>query len=84
MMTGEVDYRGTILENGRSSFHALQRLFLIIFLLLVTVAIMNLLTGLAVGDTKDVMERSKQTKRLYKVQPGPRPGFYDYGLHNLK
>lgn len=67
MMTGEVDFRGTFLASGTSSFHALQRLFLIVFLLLVTIAIMNLLTGLAVGDTNEIMERSRETKRLHKV-----------------
>lgn len=67
MMTGEMDYRGTFLGNDRNSFHALQKLILIAFLVLVTIAIMNLLTGLAVDDTNEIMKRSKQEERLYKV-----------------
>ena len=68
MMVGEVDYKGIFLENGESDFYALQRSLLILFLILITVAIMNLLTGLAVGDTNEIMEKSKSEKRIYKVK----------------
>ena len=68
MMVGEVDYKGIFLENGESDFYALQRSLLILFLILITVAIMNLLTGLAVGDTNEIMKKSKFEKRIYKVK----------------
>ena len=68
MMVGEVDYKEIFLDNGESDFYALQRSLLILFLILITVAIMNLLTGLAVGDTNEIMEKSKSEKRIYKVK----------------
>lgn len=67
MMTGEMDYREIFLGNDANSIHALQKLILIAFLVLVTISIMNLLTGLAVDDTNEIMKRSKQEERLYKV-----------------
>ena len=67
MMTGEMDYRDTFLGDSVAILSAVQKLFFIVFLLVITVAIMNLLTGLAVGDTNEIMKRSKQEKRLYKV-----------------
>ena len=68
MMVGKVDYKEIFLENGESDFYALQRSLLILFLILITVAIMNLLTGLAVGDTNEIMKKSKSEKRIYKVK----------------
>ena len=68
MMVGEVDYKEVFLDNSESDFYAFQRLLLILFLILNTVAIMNLLTGLAVGDTNEIMKKSKSEKRLYKVK----------------
>lgn len=67
MMTGEMDFRTTFLGNGTSAFTILQKLFLMLFLLLITIAIMNLFTGLAVGDTAEIMKRANQERRLYKV-----------------
>ena len=67
MMTGEMDYRDSFLGDSAAILSVLQRLFFIVFLLVITVAIMNLLTGLAVDDTKEIMKRSKQEKRLDKV-----------------
>jgi ABC-type antimicrobial peptide transport system permease subunit len=67
MMTGEMDFRDTFLGNGTSAFTILQKLFLMLFLLLITIAIMNLFTGLAVGDTAEIMKRANQERRLYKV-----------------
>jgi Ca2+/Na+ antiporter len=65
MMTGELDYRDTFLVNG--TLHFLQKIFLVFFILVMSIAIMNLLTGLAVGDTNEIMNRSKEEKRIYKV-----------------
>lgn len=66
MMTGDLDYRGTFLANG-SRLHVLRKIFLVLFILMVSIAIMNLLTGLAVGDTNEIMNRSKEKKRIDKV-----------------
>ena len=66
MMTGEMDYRDSFLGDN-ATLSALQRLFFFLFLVVITVAIMNLLTGLAVGDINEIMKRSKQEKRLYTV-----------------
>ena len=68
MMSGEIDFRDTFLGSTPSAFHGLQRLFLFVFLLLVGIAIMNLLTGLAVDDTNEIMERSKEERRLIEVR----------------
>ena len=65
MMTGDLDYRGTFLDNR--PLHVLEKIFLVLFILMVSIAIMNLLTGLAVGDTSEIMNRSKEEKRIYKV-----------------
>jgi hypothetical protein len=69
MMTGEVDFRDTFLEfAANDGFHFLQRLLLVVFLILVTIGITNLLTGLAVGDTADIMKRSTEENVLRKVR----------------
>ena len=65
MMTGELDYRDNFLPGG--PLHALQKILLVLFILVVSIAIMNLLTGLAVDDTNEIMNRSKEEKRIYKV-----------------
>ena len=64
MTSGEIDYRDIFLAND---VHAIQKFILIAFLILFTISIMNLLTGLAVGDTNDLIKRSKEEERLYKV-----------------
>ncbi|CAB4025918.1 transient receptor potential channel pyrexia-like, partial [Paramuricea clavata] len=67
MMTGEVDFRDTFLEYTASAgFHFLQRLTLVVFLILVTIGLTNLLTGLAVGDTAEIMKRSREENLLRK------------------
>jgi transient receptor potential cation channel subfamily A protein 1 len=69
MMTGEVDYRDTFLGNTSSvGLHYVQKWFLVIFLILVTIGLTNLLTGLAVGDTAEIMKRARQEKLLHKVR----------------
>ncbi|XP_028391726.1 transient receptor potential cation channel subfamily A member 1 homolog isoform X2 [Dendronephthya gigantea] len=64
MMTGELDYRDIFLQSG--PFHVLQKIVLVLFILTITVTVMNLLTGLAVGDINDIMARSKEEKRISK------------------
>jgi hypothetical protein len=65
MMTGELDYRDTFLVNG--TLHVLQKILLVFFILVMSISVMNLLTGLAVGDTNEIMNRSKEERRIYKV-----------------
>ena len=65
MMTGELDYRDIFLPSG--TFHVLQKILLVLFILVISITVMNLLTGLAVGDINDMMARSKEEKRISKV-----------------
>ena len=65
MMTGEIDYRDTFLASG--PLHVLQKIFLVFFILMISITVMNLLTGLAVDDTNEIMKRSKEEKRMNKV-----------------
>ena len=67
MMVGEIDYRSVFLGDNISRHIVLTRLFLFCFLIIITIVIMNLLVGLAVGDTDDTMKRSKAEKRFCKV-----------------
>ncbi|CAB3988863.1 transient receptor potential cation channel subfamily A member 1-like [Paramuricea clavata] len=66
MMTGELDYRDTFLASG--PLHFLQKILLVLFILMISITIMNLLTGLAVGDANEIMERSKEEKRIHKAK----------------
>ena len=67
-MTGEVDFRDTFLGHTPiAGLHSLQKLFLVIFLILVTIGLTNLLTGLAVGDTAEIIKRAREEKLLHKV-----------------
>lgn len=69
MMTGEVGFRDTFLGNTPiAGLHSLQKLFLVIFLIMVTIGLTNLLTGLAVGDTAEIMKRAREEKLLHKVR----------------
>ena len=65
MMTGELDYRDTFLAS--EPLHILQKILLVLFILMISIAIMNLLTDLAVDDTNEIMKRAKEEKRIYKV-----------------
>ena len=65
MMNGELDYRDTFLASG--PLHVLQKLFLVFFILMISISLMNLLTGLAVENASEIMQRSKEEKRINKV-----------------
>lgn len=67
MVTGEIDYRNVFLRVDKSPFHLLQRIFLILILMVGGIVLMNLLVGLAVGDTDSIMKRSQAEKRLHQV-----------------
>ena len=67
MMVGEIDYRNVFLGDNTIRYIVLTRLFLFCFLIIITIVIVNLLVGLAVGDTTDIMKRSKAEKRFFKV-----------------
>ena len=66
MMSGEIDYREVFLDS-QSSVYILQCVFLVLFFLLMAIVVMNVFVGLAVGDTDEMMKRSKAAKRLHKV-----------------
>ncbi|XP_028392143.1 transient receptor potential cation channel subfamily A member 1-like isoform X2 [Dendronephthya gigantea] len=66
MMTGELDYRDTFLASG--SLHALQKIFLVLFILMISIAIMNLFTGVAVGDVNEMLMKSKERRRMNKAK----------------
>ncbi|XP_028392138.1 transient receptor potential cation channel subfamily A member 1-like [Dendronephthya gigantea] len=66
MMTGELDYSDTFLANG--SLHAVQKIFLVLFILMISIAIMNLFTGVAVGDVKEMLMKSKERRRINKAK----------------
>ena len=67
MMVGEVDYRDTFLEKTGQNF-ALMLFFVVLFLALMSILLMNLLTGLAVGDIGVIMRRSLAEKRIQRVR----------------
>ena len=66
MMSGEIDYRDVFLDS-QSSVYVLQSAFLVLFFLLMVIVVMNVFVGLAVGDTDEMMKRSKAKKRLHQV-----------------
>ena len=68
MMVGEVDYRDTFIdEQNRPKNFALIIVFVVISLIVMTILLMNLLTGLAVGDTGEILKRSMAEKRIQQV-----------------
>ena len=66
MMSGEIDYREAFLDS-QSSVYILQCVFLVLFFLVMGIVVMNVFVGLAVGDTDEMMKRSKDEKRLHEV-----------------
>ena len=67
MMVGEIDYRDMFLRKKNSPYIVLQRIFLFCFLIIITIVIMTLLIGLAVGDTDETMKRAKAERYYAKV-----------------
>ena len=67
MVVGELEYRSVFLEAKRSPFHLLQKIFLVLIVMVGGIVLMNLLVGLAVGDTDSIMKRSQAEKRLHQV-----------------
>ncbi|XP_028392041.1 transient receptor potential cation channel subfamily A member 1-like [Dendronephthya gigantea] len=66
MMTGELDYRDTFLASG--PLHVMQKILLLLFILMISIAIMNLFTGLAVGDANEILSQSKEKRRIDKAR----------------
>jgi Na+-transporting methylmalonyl-CoA/oxaloacetate decarboxylase gamma subunit len=66
MMGGEIDYREVFLEN-KSSVYIMQCVFLVLFFLVMSIVVMNVFVGLAVGDTDEMMNKSKAENRRCKV-----------------
>jgi len=50
MMAGEIEYENFVYENGESLFGASGHFMVMIFVVLVSIILMNLLVGLAVSD----------------------------------
>ncbi len=50
MMAGEIEYENFIYENGGSLFPVTGHVMIMIFVVLVSIVLMNLLVGLAVSD----------------------------------
>lgn len=67
MMTGEIGFRETFLEEKGSPFFELRLIILVLFVLIILIVVMNLFTGLAVGDTSDVLSNSEKEKVWLQV-----------------
>ncbi|XP_028391903.1 transient receptor potential cation channel subfamily A member 1-like [Dendronephthya gigantea] len=68
MMTGELDYRDTFLASG--PLHVMQKIFLLLFILMISIAIMNIFTGLAVSDANEILSQSKEKRRIDRANLG--------------
>ncbi|CAB4011341.1 Transient receptor potential cation channel subfamily A member 1, partial [Paramuricea clavata] len=67
MMGGEIDYRDVFLDN-KSSVYIIQCVFLVLFFLVMSIVVMNVFVGLAVGDTGEMMNRIKAESRRSKIR----------------
>ena len=69
MMSGDIDYRDVFLDDNLSAngFGFLQKVFLVIFIITLVIALMNLLVGLAVDDISGIIKRSQAENQLNKV-----------------
>ncbi|XP_046863058.1 transient receptor potential cation channel subfamily A member 1-like isoform X3 [Xenia sp. Carnegie-2017] len=67
MMNGEIEYREQFMRSNSSLF-IMQSALLLIFFLVMGVVVMNVFIGLAVGDTDEMMKRSRIEKYLHKAR----------------
>ena len=56
MMAGEIEYENFIYENGDALFGFTGHAMILIFAVLVSIILMNLLVGLAVSDIQVIFE----------------------------
>ena len=56
MMAGEIEYENFIYENGDALFGFTGHAMILIFVVLVSIILMNLLVGLAVSDIQVIFE----------------------------
>jgi hypothetical protein len=67
MMTGEIEFRDKYLAERSGPFFELRLITLIVFVLIILIVVMNLFTGLAVGDTSKVLSNSEREKLWLQV-----------------
>jgi hypothetical protein len=95
MMTNEFEYSNIFLQNENVAFPDFGRMLFLIFLLMVSIVLMNLLVGLAVSDinsleTQGKMNRlRKQADFLRVIQPSDldlwfMPKWFRRRFHGLK
>ena len=63
MMAGEIEYENFIYENGEAIFPFTGHFMILLFVVLISIILMNLLVGLAVSDIQ-VTEHSEYIKRI--------------------
>ena len=66
MMAGEIEYENFIYENGDAIFPFTGHFMILLFVVLISIILMNLLVGLAVSDIQ-VIVRMKSPDQLYNV-----------------
>ncbi|XP_028410681.1 transient receptor potential cation channel subfamily A member 1-like [Dendronephthya gigantea] len=67
MMGGEIDYRDVFVDD-QSPVYVIQCMFLVLFFLVMSIVVMNVFVGLAVGDIGEMMRRSEEEKRLHRAR----------------
>lgn len=79
MMTGEVDFRETFLNERSSPFFELRLAIFVLFVLVILIVVMNLFTGLVVDDTGEVLSNSR--KEMLSLQVCDVPAFLLIYMH---
>lgn len=69
-LLGEIDYEGFVREDvvGNLNFHWLTFMFVVILAILMSIVIMNLLIGLAVGDIDEIRTNAIAEKKTFEVK----------------
>ena len=67
MTSGPDYYELFLLEGAYPQLYYIKLVFLVLFVLVMSIVVNNTLIGLAVGDTNEVMKSAKLEKFLHKV-----------------